>query len=90
MTFQRKIEILYLLGHLSWIDKILILSYINDYCQKKIVNDMLEIKLTKKGEDVVAEIRKLELFKDDFNKIQALSKISKGKLEKANQQWVIF
>lgn len=51
---------------------------------------MLEIKLTKKGEDVVAEIRKLELFKDDFNKIQALSKISKGKLEKANQQWVIF
>lgn len=72
------------------IDKILILSYVNEYCKKMIVNDVLEIKLTEKGENVLTGIKKLKLFEDDFNKIQALSKISKVKLEKANQQWVIF
>lgn len=74
------------------IDKILILSYVNEYCQKVTVKstDTLEIKITEKGEAVISEIKTLGLFKEDFDKIQALSKIAKSRLDKANQQWVIF
>lgn len=74
------------------IDKILILSYVNEFCEKKIIKtpDTLEVKITENGEKVIAEIKKLELFKEDFNKIKALSKIGRSRLDKANQQWVIF
>ncbi|MCY6334447.1 hypothetical protein OXV57_05550 [Bacteroides fragilis] len=74
------------------IDKILILSYINQYCKKKLVKntDTLEVEITENGEKVIAEIKKLELFKEDFDKIKALSKIARSRLDKANQQWIIF
>ena len=74
------------------IDKILILSYINQYCKKVLVKniDTLEIEITENGEKVIAEIKKLELFKEDFDKIKALSKIARSRLDKANQQWIIF
>lgn len=74
------------------IDKILILSYINQYCKKVLVKniDTLEVEITENGEKVIAEIKKLELFKEDFDKIKALSKIARSRLDKANQQWIIF
>lgn len=74
------------------IDKILILSYVNEYCTKVLVKnpDTLEVKIAEKGEQIIAEIKKMELFKEDFDKIKALSKIARSRLDKANQQWIIF
>nr|WP_317466926.1 hypothetical protein [Bacteroides hominis (ex Liu et al. 2022)]MDV6147645.1 hypothetical protein [Bacteroides hominis (ex Liu et al. 2022)] len=50
----------------------------------------MEVEITENGEKVIAEIKKLELFKEDFDKIKALSKIARSRLDKANQQWIIF
>lgn len=76
------------------IDKILILSYVNEYCEKVIIKvnsvDTLEVKITEKGEKVIADIKKMDLFKEDFDKIKSLSKIARNRLDNANKQWVIF
>lgn len=72
------------------IDKILSLAFVNEYLEKTIIGDRLEIKLTNKGEEVLKKINDLELFKEDLGKIQNLGKIPKNRINNANKKWALI
>ncbi|MYY44000.1 hypothetical protein [Elizabethkingia anophelis] len=72
------------------IDEVLALGFINEYIEKVIVTQTLEIKITDKGDEIIDSIRKFDLFQDEIQKISALGKIPKNRLNNANKNWKLI
>lgn len=72
------------------IEKVLALGYIEEYIQKKIVTNTLEIEITKKGIDVLSSITAIELFQEEIDKIKNIGSIPKAKLNRANNNWKLI
>lgn len=69
------------------IDEVLALGLINGYVERVIVSQTLEIKITDKGSEIINAINQFELFQDEMQKIKALGKIPKNRLNNANKNW---
>ena len=72
------------------IDQVLALWYINDFLERKIVSGTLEIKITNTGLAILKSIDNLELFTQEIEKIKALGKIPKKRLQEANKNWKLI
>lgn len=72
------------------LEKVLAIGYIEQYLDKKIVSDQLEIILTEKGLETLNSIKKDELFQDEIEKIKSIGWLPKAKLEKANNNWKLL
>ena len=72
------------------VEKILGLAFINEFCEKVITADGLEIKITTKGEEILNKIENLKLFEEDLTKIKAVKRIAKTKVSNANKNWTIL
>ena len=72
------------------IEKVLALGFIEQYIEKKIVSDQLEIVLTPRGVEVMNSINKDDLFPEEIEKIKAIGRIPKTQLEKANKNWKLI
>jgi len=72
------------------IDEVLALGFINEYIEKIIVTQTLEIKITNKGNEIIDSINEFELFQDEILKIKALGKIPKNRLSNANKNWKLI
>lgn len=72
------------------LEKVLALGYIEEYLDKKIVSNQLEIILTKAGIEILNAINEAELFQDEINKIKLIGWIPKTQLERANNNWKLL
>ncbi|AQX10874.1 hypothetical protein [Elizabethkingia meningoseptica] len=72
------------------LEKVLALGYIEEYLDKKIVSNQLEIILTKAGIEILNTINEAELFQDEINKIKLIGWIPKTQLERANNNWKLL
>jgi len=72
------------------IDKILSLAFVNKYCEKIIIGDSLEIKITIDGEEVLEKMNDSDLFTEDILKIKKLGKIPKSRIINANKKWTLI
>ncbi len=72
------------------IDEVLALGFINEYIEKIIVTQTIEIKITEKGTEIINAINKFELFQDEIQKIKALGIIPKNRLNSANKNWKLI
>lgn len=72
------------------IDEVLALGFINEYIEKIIVTQTLEIKITEKGAEIINAINQFELFQDEIQKIKALGIIPKNRLSNANKNWKLI
>lgn len=72
------------------IDEVLALGFINEYIEKIIVTQTLEIKITNKGCEIIDSINKFELFQDEIQKIRTLGIIPKNRLSNANKNWKLI
>ncbi|MEZ4884393.1 MAG: hypothetical protein R3E32_06595 [Chitinophagales bacterium] len=72
------------------IDEVLALGFINDYLERIIVSNTLEVKVTKKGVDTIDSINKFNLFQDEIGRIKTLGIIPKSRLIFANKNWSLI
>lgn len=72
------------------IDEVLALGFINEYIEKIIVGQTLEIKITDKGSEIINSINQFDLFQDEIQKIRALGIIPRIRLNKANKNWKLI
>lgn len=72
------------------IDEVLSLGFINGYIEKVNVSQTLEIKITDKGNEIITAIKKFELFQEEIDRIKALGKIPKNRLNNANKNWKLI
>jgi hypothetical protein len=73
------------------VEKILILAFVNKYCEKAIVGgDSLEIKITEQGIEIIKKIKSLDLFEEDLCKIKKIGKIPKNRINNANKNWALL
>ena len=72
------------------IDEVLALGFINEYIEKIIVTQTLEIKITNKGSEIIDSINEFELFQDEILKIKASGIIPKNRLNNANKNWKLI
>lgn len=72
------------------LEKVLAIGYIEQFLDKIIVNDQLEIVLTEKGLETLNSINKEELFQDEIEKIKSIGWLPKTKLNKANNNWKLL
>ena len=72
------------------LEKVLAIGYIEQYLDKKLITDQLEIILTDKGVEILNSINKDELFQDEINKIKSIGWIPKTKLDIANNNWKLL
>lgn len=72
------------------IEKVLALGYIEEYIHKKIVSSTLEIEITEKGINVLKSINEYGLFQEEIEKIKKIGKVSKTRLDRANQNWKLI
>ena len=72
------------------IEAVLSLGFVNDYIERTIVTQTLEIKITNKGEQILESVQKYELFQEEIEKIKALGKIPKSRLQAANKSWSLM
>lgn len=72
------------------IDEVLVLGLINGYIERVIVTKSLEIKITHKGSEIIRAINQFKLFQDEIQKIKALGKIPKTRLDIANRNWKLI
>lgn len=72
------------------IDEVLALGFINEYMEKIIVTQTLEIKITEKGSEIIDAINEFELFQVEIMKIKALGVIPKSRLSNANKNWKLI
>lgn len=72
------------------IDEVLALGLINGYIERVIVGQTLEIKITDNGIEIMNAIDHFELFQDEMQKIRALGKIPKSRLNSANKSWKLI
>lgn len=72
------------------VDEVLALGLINEFIEKTIVTDSLEIKITDKGKQIIESINEFELFQDEVIKIKNLGTIPKTRLSLANNNWKLI
>ncbi|WP_261511584.1 hypothetical protein [Chryseobacterium paludis] len=72
------------------IDEVLALGLINGYIERVIVGQTLEIKIADKGSEIINAIDQFGLFQDEVQKIKALGKIPKNRLNNANKNWKLI
>jgi len=72
------------------IDEVLALGFINEYIEKIIVTQTIEIKITEKGAKIIDTINQFELFQDEIQKIKAFGIIPKNRLSNANKNWKLI
>ncbi|WP_333624558.1 hypothetical protein [Sphingobacterium siyangense] len=72
------------------IEEVLSLGLINGYIERVNVTQTLEIKITDKGNEVINAIEKFELFQEEIDRIKALGKIPKKRLNDANKNWKLI
>ena len=72
------------------LEKVLAIGYIEQYLDKKVVSDQLEIILTEKGLETLNSIKKDDLFQDEIDKIKSIGWLPKTKLKKANNNWKLL
>ncbi|WP_410220732.1 hypothetical protein [Pedobacter sp.] len=72
------------------IDEVLALGFINEYIEKIIVTQTLEIKITEKGTEIINAINQFKLFQEEIEKIKALGIIPKNRLSNANKNWKLI
>lgn len=72
------------------IDEVLALGLVNGFIERAIVGQSLEIKITDKGNEIINSINKFELFQEEIQKITALGKIPKNRLNNANKNWKLI
>ncbi len=72
------------------IEKVLAIGYIEEYIQKKIVNNTLEIEITQRGINVLKSINEYKLLQEEIEKIKDIGKIPKTKLDRANHNWKLI
>lgn len=72
------------------IDEVIALGLINEYIERVIIGQNLELKITKKGSEIIDSINEFELFQDELKKISALGIIPKSKLNSANKKWSLM
>ncbi|WP_162056137.1 hypothetical protein [Pontibacter pamirensis] len=72
------------------IDEVLALGLINEYIERIIVGQTLEIKITDKGNSIINSINQFDLFQDELQKIRALGIIPKSRLDSANKNWSLI
>ncbi len=69
------------------IEEVLALGLINGYVERVIVSQLLEIKITAKGIQIIESINEFDLFQNEIEKIKALGIIPKKRLNFANNHW---
>lgn len=72
------------------LEKVLALGYIEKFIDKKIVTNQLEIVLTVEGLEILNSIDENELFNEEIEKITAIGRIPKIRLERANKNWKLI
>lgn len=72
------------------IENVLALGLINNFIERNKVQENLNFKITDQGEKVLKSINELNLFKEEIEKIKNLGKISKNRLNRANDNWKII
>lgn len=72
------------------LEKALAIGYIDEYLERKLVTNQLEIAITSKGLELLNSIKNDELFQDEINKIDTIGWIPKITLEKANNNWKLL
>jgi hypothetical protein len=72
------------------IEKVLALGYIENFLDRKIVADTLEIEITQKGIEILNLINENALFEEEIKKIKFVGKIPKTKIDKANNNWKLI
>jgi dimeric dUTPase (all-alpha-NTP-PPase superfamily) len=72
------------------IDEVLALGLINEYIEKIIVGESLEIKITQKGINIIASINEFELFQEEIQKIRSFGIIPRTRLQSANNNWKLI
>ena len=72
------------------IDEVLALGFINEYIERVIVGQTLEVKITDKGNDILNSINQFDLFQDEIHKIRELGVIPKTRLSFANKNWSLI
>lgn len=71
------------------IDEVLSLGFINDFLERALVQEGLEIQISFKGEQIMSSINRLQLFQEEIEKIKNLGKIPKNRLTAANKNWTL-
>lgn len=72
------------------IEEVLALGYINEYIERIIVGETLELKITGKGNEIIDSINQFDLFQDEIKKIKTLGIIPKSRLNSANNNWSLL
>lgn len=72
------------------VDEVLAIGLINEYIEKTIVSDSLEIKITTKGQEIIKSINKFELFQEEISKIKSFGVIPRTRLISANNNWKLI
>lgn len=71
-------------------EKVLAIGYIENYLEKKIISNQLEISITDSGLNILKSIQSDDLFQDEINLLKKIGWIPKTKLEKANNNWKLL
>ena len=90
IDFVNKIEYINSMVIEHGIEEVLALGLINEYIERVIVTQTLEIKITDKGIEILEKIKQFQLFQDEMQKIRALGTISKVRLSRANLNWKLI
>ena len=72
------------------IENVLALGLINNFIERIKIKDDLNFKITDQGEKVLNSINNLNLFEEEIKKIKSFGKISKDRLQRANENWKII
>lgn len=72
------------------IEEVLSLGFLNEFIERIIVGSTMEIKITEKGCQILKSIEDFNLFQDELNKIKALGKIPKTRIQAANKTWSLI
>lgn len=72
------------------IDEVLALGLINEYIEKAVISESLEIKITAKGQEIIKSINKFDLFQDEILKIRDLGIIPRTRILSANNNWKLI
>jgi hypothetical protein len=72
------------------INEVLALGYINEYIERVVVGQTLEMRITAKGIEILNSINQFDLFHDELYKIKLLGVIPKTRLTAANKNWSLI
>jgi hypothetical protein len=71
------------------LDKTATLAIVNGFCEKEIKSKALKIKLTDKGEALLARINEMSVFQNDLQKLREIGIVPLNKIHSVNQVWAL-